>query len=74
MMLHSMVDVDTAARRLSVSSDQGALVLFDFEAAFPSIQHGLSFAACRRLGFYPQFVNLIRTLGNTTPTFSVWEH
>ena len=38
-MLKNMVDIDYEAMTISLRRPQGALILFDFQAAFPSLAH-----------------------------------
>ncbi len=38
-MLRNVLDIDFAAQKISVKSKKGAIILFDFWAAFPSLSH-----------------------------------
>ena len=39
VMLHNVLDIDWAAMTVSMKAEHGALILFDFKAAFPSVSH-----------------------------------
>ena len=38
-MLNNILDIDYHAMTVSLKHDKGALLLFDFKAAFPSVSH-----------------------------------
>jgi hypothetical protein len=38
-MLRNVLEIDAAAHKISVRSRAGAILLFDFTAAFPSLAH-----------------------------------
>ena len=40
-MLRNVLEIDMAAQKISVRSKSGAILLFDFAAAFPSISHDM---------------------------------
>ena len=61
-LLKNVVDIDTEARRVSLISKDGALVLFDFEAAFPSISHDFLIEILDVLGLPPEAVQVVRAL------------
>ena len=56
-MLANIVEVDYHAMKISLMHDRGALVLFDFEAAFPSVSQEFMWEMLTHIGFAP---------GNTT--------
>ena len=61
-MLANIVDVDWEAMRVSLQSANGAVILFDFNAAFPSLSHEYIFTTLQRIGVPEQATNLIRAL------------
>ena len=38
-MLHNLIDIDFVSMKVSLKCEHGALLLFDFKAAFPSVAH-----------------------------------
>ena len=56
------MDVDWEAMRVSLQSASGAVILFDFNAAFPSLSHEYIFTTLQRIGVPEQATNLIRAL------------
>ena len=66
-MLSNIIDVDYHSLRISLNSSHGALLLFDFEAAFPSLSHEYMFQVLQRIGLPPNWVAAIQLLyvGNT---------
>jgi len=50
-MLHNVLDIDFEAIRISLEQDNGALILFDFRAAFSSVSHAFLQACLKALGF-----------------------
>ena len=65
-MLRNVFDIDEAAMTTALAHDDGALLLFDFSAAFPSIAHGFLFASLEHLGLPAYVLTFIRTLYNRT--------
>ena len=52
-MLKNIVDVDWEAMKVSLTMPTGAIILFDFAAAFPSVSHespSLAFATSQIAG------------------------
>ena len=49
-LLQNVVDVDFEAMKVSLRSSNGAIVLFDFEAAFPPLNHSFLWATLEHLG------------------------
>ena len=49
-MLQNIIEIDEPAMRISLGHPDGALVLFDFEAAFPSLAHSCLWEALNALG------------------------
>lgn len=81
-MLANVVDVDFQAMRVSLKSNRGALILFDFKAAFPSVSHEFILESLRHLGMPRRALNLVRCLyhsnrcqlsllGNRYPGFEI---
>jgi hypothetical protein len=61
-MLMNLIDVDFAAQKISIKSRKGAILLFDFRAAFPSMNHDFIWDTLREVGIPEQFIEAIRTL------------
>jgi hypothetical protein len=38
-MMNNLIDIDEAAQKISVRTSSGAIILLDFRAAFPSMDH-----------------------------------
>eukprot|EP00973_Karenia_brevis_P051119 7100166-Karenia_brevis.AAC.1 len=49
-MIANVVDVDFESMRISLSCDRGALILFDFSAAFPSLSHQYMWSVLEHIG------------------------
>ena len=54
-MLSNIVDIDVDAMKISLTEQHGALILFDFKAAFPSVSHHYMLIVLRHIGI-PSFV------------------
>jgi hypothetical protein len=61
-MLHNLLDVDWAAMTISLKHAKGALILFDFKAAFPSVSHPFLHQCLSFLGLPSSALNFIRAL------------
>ena len=61
-MLGNVIDIDFEAMKISLIQKNGALILFDFKAAFPSESHEYMFAVLRHIGVPEKAINLIETL------------
>ena len=59
-MLRNILDVDFAAQKMSVRSRSGAVVLFDFRAAFPSLSHDMIWDVLKVTGVDMQFIQVVR--------------
>ena len=79
-MINNVLDVDLRSMKISLKSNHGVLVLFDFEAAFPSISQDYLLHMLDVLGVPPLFTQLVRALyhdcrcimkvaGSTAPSF-----
>ena len=66
-MMSNLLDIDEAAQKISVKSRRGATLLLDFEAAFPSMDHGFIWDTLKAVGIPIEFINAIRLFykGNT---------
>lgn len=53
------MDLDFEAMRVSLKSSHGAIILFDFKAAFPSLAHSFLWRALSSLGLPPPLVNAL---------------
>ena len=61
-ILDNVLDIDHASHTLSIISQQAALLLFDFRAAFPSVSHDVLWILLKIAGLPAPFVRLIRSL------------
>ena len=61
-ILQNVVDVDEAAMTVSLRHVSGAIVLFDFRAAFPTLSTDFLNAALERLGLPVEARRLVRAL------------
>ena len=61
-MLNNVIDIDYEAMTVSIKHDKGALLFFDFKAAFPSIAHNYLFDSLRALGLPNHAINFIKSL------------
>ena len=60
-MLRNVLDIDLAAQKVSLRCKSGALLLFDFTAAFPSLSHDMLWDTLEILGIDPGFIQVIKT-------------
>jgi hypothetical protein len=63
-MLSNIVDIDFEAMRVSLQYKAGAIVLFDFRAAFPSVSHTYIMKVLHHLGFPKTALALVTALYN----------
>ena len=61
-LLANVVDVDLGAMEVSLTRDNGALFLFDFRAAFPSVAHDYIFLVLGHLGFPQPMLRFLQSL------------
>lgn len=61
-MLKNILDVDWAAQKISVKSRIGAILLFDFSAAFPSLSHDLIWDTLEYAGGDPAYIDVVKLL------------
>ena len=61
-MLQNVLDIDYESMRVSLKGDTGAIILFDFEAAFPSISQEYLLDMLHRLGLPESVIRPIRAL------------
>jgi hypothetical protein len=65
-MLSNVVDIDMEAMTVSLTSEKGAIVLFDFQAAFPSLSHEYLLDVLERIGMPKTSMNFVKALYNRT--------
>ena len=58
-MLENILDVDWAAQKISVKSRSGAILLFVFSAAFPSLSHDLIWDTLEYAGVDPAYIDVL---------------
>jgi hypothetical protein len=61
-MLANVVEVDMAMQKLSLSHQNPGAVLYDFQAAFPSLSHDFLLETLRALKLPACFVNFVSRL------------
>ena len=61
-MIANIVDIDFEAMRISLNCAEGALVLFDFRAAFPSVSHAYLRASLTHIGLPATVLSLVDAL------------
>jgi hypothetical protein len=63
-IISNLIDLDTDSMTISLATDRGAAVLFDFKAAFPSISQEYIHRVLERLGMPEPCRQLIQSLYN----------
>ena len=61
-MLNNILDIDYHARTVSLKHDKGALLLFDFKAAFPSVSHDFLINSLQSIGLPDHAISFIKAL------------
>ena len=61
-MLSNAIDVDEAMINVAMNDENPAAILFDFEAAFPSVDHDFIMDVLVSRGWPAWLVNIIRLL------------
>jgi len=61
-MMNNLIDVDFHAMTVSLTMPNGALLFFDFKAAFPSVAHRFLMNSLRAIGLPEHALSLIRSL------------
>jgi hypothetical protein len=61
-MMNNLIDIDEAAQKVSINSTRGAILLFDFKAAFPSMDHQFIWDVLDEAGLPLECINAIRIL------------
>ena len=65
-MLSNVVTVDHEAMRITLQKDRGCLILFDFKAAFPSVEREFMMETIQRLGMPADELNFVFSLYDFT--------
>jgi hypothetical protein len=61
-LLRNVLDIDFESMRVSLTCHRGALVLFDFESAFPSISRTYLFRTLNEVGLPVGVINMVEAL------------
>ena len=61
-MMANIIDIDLQSMLISLKHPFGALILFDFKAAFPSVSHKYMWAVLRRIGVPRKWVKALKRL------------
>ena len=59
-MLKNVIEIDWAAHQISLLSGSGAIILFEFTAAFPSLSHEMIWDTLQACGVDRNFINVVR--------------
>jgi hypothetical protein len=59
-MLRNVLDIDFAGQQISIKHKRGAIILFDFRAAFPSMSHDFMWDTLIAIGLPEEFVNALK--------------
>ena len=59
-MIRNVLDVDLRSMKIALKAERGALVLFDFEAVFPSISQEYLLSMLDALGVPSSFTQLVK--------------
>ena len=81
-MLTNVLDIDFESMKVSLNNPKGAIILFDFEAAFPSISQSFLLDMLQRVGLPEEVLQVVRALywqcrcvvkmgGSTFPGFNM---
>ncbi len=60
-MLANVVDIDENAMTISLKSERGSIILFDFRAAFPSISLDFMWRTLRHIGMPEDLINALQS-------------
>ena len=60
--MSNLIDIDEAAQKISIKTSKGAIILLDFRAAFPSMDHGFIWDALEATGLPREFVDAVKML------------
>ena len=61
-MLNNVIDIGFESMTVSLKCNRGALLLFDFKAAFPSVAHDFLFHSLETIGLPPAAIAFVRAL------------
>ena len=61
-MLNNVIDIDYHAMTVSLRCHKGAMIFFDFKAAFPSVSHAFLMRSLQSIGIPPSALPFINTL------------
>ena len=61
-MSSNIIDIETEAMRVSLRTEYGAIILFDLEAAFPSVSHTYMFRILEYLQLPSHVLNFVKAL------------
>ena len=59
-MLRNILEIDYQAQRISIKSNKGAIILLDFKAAFPSINHTFMWEALAAWGLPTNYIAALK--------------
>jgi hypothetical protein len=59
-MLRNVLEVDLASHKISIRSRSGAMILFDFKAAFPSLAHEMIWDVLEATGVDTDFIRVVK--------------
>jgi hypothetical protein len=59
-LLRNVLEIDFAAHKVSIRSRSGAIILFDFKAAFPSLSHDMLWDTLEATGVDADFIRVVK--------------
>jgi len=60
-MLKNVIDIDSAAHKISLKNKNGAIILFDFSSAFSALGHDMIWDMLEVGGIDPSFISVLRS-------------
>ena len=61
-MMANIIDIDLQAMKISLTYSTGAIILFDFKAAFPSVSHTYMWAVLEKIGVPRKWILALQRL------------
>ena len=59
-MLRNILEIDFEGQRISIKHKRGAIILFDFRAAFPSLCHDFMWDVLLGIGLPLQYIDALK--------------
>ena len=68
-MMKNLLEIDTAAQKVMLQCKTGAIILFDFSVAFPSLAHEMIWDTLEEIGIDPSFIRVVKAFIKRARTF-----